>query len=309
MTVSSVGERRCREYSIHPFSFRLVLVLALICLEQRPRLNLAGGGDMVTERRILPDALRAGPMSGAASAGPRPFEPLRQDRVTFPFVTQARRELAVTLTARAVFDLKRATVVGRRLDRAIRHCGGEPALAWAGGRALQTRDLKRLDLHTLRHGLNLLAGEGEGVGVVPVFWRTVANAGPVAFPYADPEAETKMGPVLFEVFGAEHAQPDAIRAATMHLEPHRRGVVVHVSPVVDQVRRLGAADPGGLAVDFAGVETASARAWEGAVELIVAARAAAPVVLLLNLSPDRGEAAAAAGGTHAVFAAMHPVRA
>ncbi len=261
---------------------------------------------MVTERRILPDALWAGVMS-QASAGPRQFESLRQDRVTFPFVTQARRELAVTLTARAVFDLKRATVVGRRLDRAIRHCGGEPALAWAGGRALQTRDLKRLDLQTLRHGLNLLAREGEGVGVVPVFWRTVAGAGPVAFPYADPDAEAKAGPILVEVFGAEHAPPEKIREATSLLEAQRCGVVVHVSPVVGQVRRLGEAEPDGLAVDFAGVETASARAWEAAAELIVAARTAAPVVLLLNLSPERGEAAAAAGGTHAVFAAMHPV--
>jgi hypothetical protein len=41
--------------------------------------------------------------------------------------------------------------------------------------------------------------------------------------------------------------------------------------------------------------------------LIVAARQAAPQVLLLNLRPDRGLAARAAGATHAVFAGMEPI--
>ena len=62
-----------------------------------------------------------------------------------------------------------------------------------------------------------------------------------------------------------------------------------------------------LAIDFAGVAHESARDWQSAVQLIGAAREACPQLLLLNLRPDRGLAAQAAGATHAVFAGMEAV--
>lgn len=262
---------------------------------------------MVSEQKHPPGSslVSMTPSRAAVTAERRSFAPLVHGRVTFPFVTRSRRELAVTLTARAIFDLKRAVVVGQRLDRAVRHCGCEAAPAWTGGWAMQAHDLKRLDLQTLHHGVELLAGEGEGVGVVPAFWRTVGTAaGRMALLYADLEPEARAPPLLVEVFGAEHASTRQIRDVTSHLEAQRRGVIVHVSPVIDEVRRLAEAEPPGLAVDFARVETCGARAWEGAAELILAARASAPSVLLLNLPPERGEAAAAMGATHAIFAAM-----
>jgi hypothetical protein len=51
----------------------------------------------------------------------------------------------------------------------------------------------------------------------------------------------------------------------------------------------------------------TAREWLDAVALIGAAREACPQVMLLNLRPDRGLAAQAAGATHAVFAGMEAI--
>jgi len=47
--------------------------------------------------------------------------------------------------------------------------------------------------------------------------------------------------------------------------------------------------------------------WKAAHELIAAARQACGQVMLLNLRPDRGLAAQAAGATHAVFAGMDAI--
>lgn len=62
-----------------------------------------------------------------------------------------------------------------------------------------------------------------------------------------------------------------------------------------------------LAIDFAGVAHEGPREWLDAAALIGVAREACPQILLLNLRPDRGLAAQAAGATHAVFAGMETV--
>ena len=84
-------------------------------------------------------------------------------------VTRARRELTVTLAAQPVFDLVRSLPVSRRIRRTIRHRGGERALTGLNRRTLEATDLQRIDLQTLRHGLDMLRLGQNDSGVLPVF--------------------------------------------------------------------------------------------------------------------------------------------
>jgi len=267
--------------------------------------------------RIVGEA-HPGQGSGGADAAPdRTHAPLGERRsyaapyasLTFSVVTRARRELIVTLAAQPVFDLGRSVPVSRRIRRAVRHRGGESALQAPGRRSLEPADLKRIDLQTLNHGLDLLHLGADDSGVVPAFWRTLATgAGRFALLCADLQHRAAPGSLLVEVMGGlEQAPPEVIEEALAHFETAALGVILHIAPDTGAARRLASVRAKCLSIDFAGVAHESAREWLDAAALIGAAREACPHVMLLNLRPDRGLAAQAAGATHAVFAGMAPM--
>lgn len=231
------------------------------------------------------------------------------ESLTFTMVTRARRELTVTLAAQPVFDLARSTPVSRRIRRIIRHRGGERALTGLGRRTLEAVDLQRIDLQTLRRGLDMLRLGHNDSGVLPVFWRTVATSrGRFSLLCSEMQHEKAPGTLLVEVMGGlENAPPEAIHSAIGHFETDSQGVILHVAPDIAAVRRLGGVPARCLSLDFAGVSHENARDWVAAAELIDACRQVCGQVMLLNLRPDRGLAAQAAGATHAVFAGMDAV--
>ncbi|MGV8930044.1 MAG: hypothetical protein ACOH1E_09840 [Brevundimonas sp.] len=231
------------------------------------------------------------------------------ESTTFTLVTRARRELTVTLAAQPVFDLNRSIPVSRRIRRTVRHRGGERALASLGRRSLEPADLKRIDLQTLNHGLDLLHLGSDDSGVLPAFWRTVASSGGrFALLCTELQHGAAPGTLLVEVMGGlEQAPPQAVGEAITHFETAALGVILHIAPDAASARRLAEVRARCLAIDFAGVAHETARDWLDATALIGAARDACPQVMLLNLRPDRGLAAEAAGATHAVFAGMEAI--
>lgn len=231
------------------------------------------------------------------------------ESVTFTMVTRARRELIVTLAAQPVFDLALSTPVSRRIRRTIRHRGGERALMGMGRCTLEAVDLQRIDLQTLHQGLDMLRlGENDS-GVLPVFWRTVVTSrGRFALLCSEMQHEKAPGTLLVEVMGGlENAPAEAIQSAIGHFETDAQGVILHVAPDRAAVRRLTGVSGRCLSLDFAGVSHETARDWQGGADLIDACRQVCDQVMLLNLRPDRGLAASAAGATHAVFAGMDAV--
>lgn len=253
---------------------------------------------------------------GGNPAGEGSYAPLGERRayaapyesLTFGLVTRAGRELTVTLAAQPVFDLDRSTPVSRRIRRSVRHRGGESALAALGRRTLEPVDLKRIDLQTLNHGLDLLHLGPQDTGVLPAFWRTVASSrGRFALLCSELHGSVP-GNLLVEVMGGlEQAPPETIDESIGHFETAALGVVLHVAPDPGLVRRLAGVRARCLAIDFAGVAHDGPREWQSAQDLIAAARQTCSQVLLLNLRPDRGLAAQAAGATHAVFAGMEAI--
>lgn len=241
---------------------------------------------------------------GERRAYAAPYESL-----TFTLVTRARRELIVTLAAQPVFDLALSAPVSRRIRRTVRHRGGESALMARGRRTLEPMDLKRIDLQTLNHGLDLLHLGPEDSGVLPAFWRTVASSGGrFALLCAEMQHGAAPGSLLVEVMGGlEQAPPDAVDAAISHFETAALGVILHIAPDVGAARQMAGVRARCLAIDFAGVAHESFGDWQAAEALIGAMRDACPQVLLLNLRPDRGLAARSAGATHAVFAGMETI--
>ncbi|MGZ9101294.1 MAG: hypothetical protein ACXW3O_16465 [Brevundimonas sp.] len=254
---------------------------------------------------------------GDAPADGSAFPPLGERRayaaayesLTFGLVTRAGRELTVTLAAQPVFDLDRSMPVSRRIRRIVRHRGGESALAALGRRTLEPVDLKRIDLQTLNHGLDLLHLGADDTGVLPTFWRTVASSrGRFALLCTELQQGSARGNLLIEVMGGlEQAPPETIKESISHFETEALGVVLHVAPDPGLVRRLAGVRARCLAIDFAGVAHDGAREWRAAQDLIAAARQTCSQVMLLNLRPDRGLAAQAAGATHAVFAGMETI--
>ena len=228
------------------------------------------------------------------------------ESLTFPFVTRARRELSITLAAQPVYELDRFAPVGRRLRRIVRHRGGESALVAMGHRTLEPADLKRIDLQTMAHGLDLLHPTLDETVVLPAFWRTVATTqGRFALAYAGLQFDGRRGTLLVEVMGGtELVAPEALAETIAHFETQKLGVILHMAPDIDLARRLVDARAGCLAIDFAGVDHDSSRSWAAAEALITAARESAPRLLLLNLRPEWARAAVAVGATHAVFAQM-----
>jgi hypothetical protein len=268
---------------------------------------------MPNVRNEIPYADGAPDPAVYASRRPQPDErrpyaaPYRS--LSFPLVTRGSRELTVTLSAQPVFDLTRSEPVGRRVRRAVRHTGGESALTGLGRRALETADLQRIDLQTLNHGLDLLQLATHDSGVLPAFWRTVASSrGRFALLCTELQRGASPGTLLVEVMGGlEQIAPEAIDDAIAQFETKAMGVILHIAPDASAARRLSGVRAQCLAIDFAGVEHEGARDWQAASALIAAARGACPQVMLLNLRPDRGLAARAAGATHAVFAGMQTI--
>lgn len=249
------------------------------------------------------------PSGEARIAGERRSYAAAYESLTFPLVTRGGRELTVTLAAQPVFDLVKSTPVARRIRRSIRHRGGESALMGLGRRTLEPADLKRIDLQTLRDGLDLLRLGASDSGVVPAFWRTIASSGGrFALLCAELQHAASPGTLLVEVMGGlEQAPPEAIAEAIAHFQTSALGIILHIAPDLAAARRLSSVRAQCLAIDFAGVEHETARDWQAAAQLIGAAREACDQVMLLNLRPDRGLAAKAAGATHAVFAGMETV--
>lgn len=247
--------------------------------------------------------------SSIARIGERRSYAAAYESLTFTVLTRAGRELVVTLAAQPVFDLVQSTPVARRIRRRVRHRGGESALIGLGRRTLEPADLIRIDTQTLRNGLDLLRLGANDCGVLPAFWRTVASSGGrFDLLCAEMQHEAAPGTLLVEVMGGlEQAPPDAIHEAIQHFETGSLGMILHIAPDAGAALRLSQVRAQCLAIDFAGVEHESARDWQAAVQLIEAARRACSHVLLLNLRPDRGLAAQAAGATHAVFAGMEAV--
>ncbi|HYC75754.1 MAG TPA: hypothetical protein VEC04_13005 [Brevundimonas sp.] len=231
------------------------------------------------------------------------------ESLTFTLLTRARRELIITLAAQPVFDLSLSAPVARRIRRSVRHRGGESALIGLGRRTLEPADLVRIDAQTLRNGLDLLRLGTNDSGVLPAFWRTVASSGGrFDLLCAEMQHESTPGTLLVEVMGGlEQAPPEAIQEAIQHFETGSLGAILHIAPDIGAALRLSQVRAQCLAIDFAGVEHESARDWQAAAQLIRAARQTCPQLMLLNLRPDRGLAAQAAGATHAVFAGMDAV--
>jgi hypothetical protein len=257
------------------------------------------------------------PDHGKKREGDSAFSPLGERRayaapyesVTFGLVTRAGRELIVTLAAQPVFDLDQSTPVSRRIRRMVRHRGGESALAALGRRTLEQVDLKRIDLQTLNHGLDLLHLGANDIGVLPAFWRTVASSrGRFALLCTELRHGSAPGNLMVEVMGGlEQAPPEAINETISHFEIESLGVILHIAPDAGLVRRLTGVRARCLAIDFAGVAHDGPLEWRAAQDLIMVARQTCDQVMLLNLRPDRGLAAQAAGATHAVFAGMETI--
>jgi hypothetical protein len=254
---------------------------------------------------------------GESHAGENAHSPLGERRayaapyesLTFSLVTRAGRELAITLAAQPVFDLDRSIPVSRRIRRIVRHRGGESALAALGRRTLEPIDLKRIDLQTLNHGLDLLRMGPDDVGVLPAFWRTVAaSRGRFALLCKELQQGSTPGGLMIEVMGGlEQASLEVIDDSISDFEHEALGVILHIAPDPGLVRRLAGVRARCLAIDFAGVAHDGPLEWRAAHDLIAAARQTCDQVMLLNLRPDRGLAAQAAGATHAVFAGMDAI--
>lgn len=231
------------------------------------------------------------------------------ETLNFEMVTRGGRPLMVALEVQPVFDLERSTPVSRRVRRRVRRRGGEQALSAVARGTLESTDLKRLDLQTFQLGLELLRLGSEDTGVLPLFWRTAASSrGRLSLLSADRVKAAPKGALLVEVMGGlEQTPPATLRSVADLFERDALGVILHLAPDAGTIRRMAEVRPRCLSLDFAGVAHETGREWRAACDLIGEARASCPQVMLVNLRPDRGLAAQAAGATHAVFAGLEPI--
>lgn len=247
-------------------------------------------------------------MTGADS---RPRPPLHHDpqQASFELVTRGRRGLAVSLIAQDIVTLDTGQAVSRRVRRIIRHTGGEAGLSLFGRGTLEGADLRRIDLQTLRIGLDLLRRTPELTGVLPVFWRTLATShGRFALLYAGTNDETRSAGLSLEIMGGtESSRLDAVAEVIEQFQAGPIGMILHTAPDIGIVRHAADAQASCLCLDFAGVDHLSPEGKAQARDLIAAARRVAPAVLLVNLRPEWAPAAHEAGATHAVLAPMEPL--
>jgi hypothetical protein len=246
-------------------------------------------------------------LSGASLRG-SPHAPLHFDaeQAGFELVTRGRRGLGISLVAQDIVDLGSGQAVSRRVRRIIRHTGGEAGLHLFGRGTLEGTDLRRIDLQTLRIGLDLLRRTPGMTGVLPVFWRTLATShGRFALLYAGTSDGTRPAGLSMEIMGGtETSRLDMVAEVIEQFQSGPIGMILHAAPDVGIGRQAASARAACLCLDFAGVDHLSPEGKAGARDLIATARQVAPTVLLVNLRPDWAPAAHEAGATHAVFAPM-----
>lgn len=244
-------------------------------------------------------------MSGSSQA------PLHFDaqQAGFEMVTRGRRGLSVSLIAQDIVALDSGQAVSRRVRRIIRHTGGEAGLNLFGRGTLEGGDLRRIDLQSLRIGLDLLRRTPGLTGVLPVFWRTLATShGRFALLYAGTNDEAHPAGLSMEIMGGtETSRLDMVAEVIEQFQTGPIGMILHAAPDIGVVRQAALARASCLSLDFAGVDHLSPEGKAEARDLIAAARQVAPTVLLVNLRPDWAPAAHEAGATHAVFAPMEPL--
>ncbi len=250
------------------------------------------------------DASLAG--TGSLSSPPLHFAP---EQAGFELVTRGRRGLAVSLIAQDIVALDSGQAVSRRVRRIIRHTGGEAGLNLFGRGTLEGADLRRIDLQTLRIGLDLLRRTPGLTGVLPVFWRTLATShGRFALLYAGTNDETRPAGLSMEIMGGtETSRLDAVADVIEQFQSGPIGMILHAAPDIGIVRQAAETRASCLCLDFAGVDHLSPEGKAEARDLIATARQVAPTVLLVNLRPEWAPAAHEAGATHAVFAPMEPL--
>lgn len=228
------------------------------------------------------------------------------EQTHFDLLTRGRRGLGISLIAQDIVDLDTGQAVARRVRRIIRHTGGEAGLHLFGRGTLESADLRRIDLQTLRLGLDLLRRTPGLTGVLPVFWRTLATShGRFALLYAGTTEEARPTGLSLEIMGGtESARLDAVGEVVEQFQSGPIGMILHAAPDLGIIRQAGRAKASCLCLDLAGVDHLSAEGKAEARDLVAAARQVAPAVLAVNLRPDWAPAAHEAGATHAVFAPM-----
>ncbi len=247
-------------------------------------------------------------MAGAAGASQPPLH-FGAQQANFELVTRGRRGLAVSLIAQDIVALDSGQAVSRRVRRIIRHTGGEAGLNLFGRGTLEGADLRRIDLLTLRIGIDLLRRTPGLTGVLPVFWRTLATShGRFALLYAGTNDETRPAGLSMEIMGGtETLRLEAVAEVIEQFQSGPIGMILHAAPDMGIVRQAVQAGASCLCLDFAGVDHLSPEGKAGARDLIATARQVAPTVLLVNLKPEWAPAAHEAGATHAVLAPMEPL--
>ena len=243
---------------------------------------------------------------GGSSQAPLHFD---VQQAGFELVTRGRRGLAVSLIAQDIVALDSGQAVSRRVRRIIRHTGGEAGLNLFGRGTLEGADLRRIDLQTLRIGLDLLRRTPGLTGVLPVFWRTLATShGRFALLYASTNDETRPAGLSMEIMGGtETSRLDAVAEVIEQFQSGPIGMILHAAPDIGIVRQAAETRASCLCLDFAGVDHLLPEGKAEARDLIATARQVAPTVLLVNLRPDWAPAAHEAGATHAVLAPMEPL--
>ena len=237
------------------------------------------------------------------SQPPRRFQP---EEARFELTSRGRRGLSIGLIAQDIVDLDTGQAVSRRVRRIIRHTGGQAGPSLFGRGTLEGSDLRRIDLQTLRLGVNLLRRTPGLTGVLPVFWRTLATShGRFALLYAGTHDEARPTGLSLEIMGgAESSRLDAVAEVVEQFRNGPIGMILHAAPDPGLVRQLEGIPAACVTLDFAGVDHVSADGKSGARDLIAVARQVVPQVLLVNLRPEWAPAAHEAGATHAVFAPM-----
>ena len=240
---------------------------------------------------------------GSASQAPLHFD---AQQAGFELVSRGRRALAISLIAQDIVDLDSGQAVSRRVRRIIRHTGGEAGLNLFGRGTLEGADLRRIDLQTLRIGLDLLRRTPGLSGILPVFWRTLATShGRFALLYAGTNDEARPTRLSLEIMGGtETSRLEAVAEVVEQFQSSPIGMIVHTAPDRGIIRHVAETRALCLCLDFAGVDHLSPEGKAEARDLVAVARQTAPTVLLLNLRPDWAPAAHEAGATHAVFAPM-----
>lgn len=250
------------------------------------------------------EAYRRTQEDGAAvrPAEARSFAPPPSDSLGFPFIA-GRVELSVRLSARPLFDLRRRERIGLHFSRSLSRAFPATGPFGGGKPRLEPGDILKLDAASLRQGLDLSQRHGPGAVVTPACWSTVScSRGRFSLLYAGMEGDPEAVRLLLEVLAAPaDLDPDDLETAVSHIEAQQRGVLLRAPNDLGALERLAGAGLKGVSLDLSALALDSAIGRQAALQLIVAARRAAPSVMLLGLPASLAEEAAQAGATHAVM--------